>query len=164
MPFFSKCKQKFYFNYFFVFVQIEVHYANHSYNLVCSAINEFVVNDVSNLYFTLTKDRLVEMCYCLIICSYRFSMTVIDIVIFTRLFCDKPESERRRAAQICVYYIVETLLQLIAPITPLLVEEVYLYHPVHAGKIGSIQFLMLIEGETQLYVLIISSLRQETVL
>ncbi|KAE8737525.1 hypothetical protein FOCC_FOCC017012 [Frankliniella occidentalis] len=86
---------------------VKKHYLNHHYNHVCIAINNFVVNDISSLYFTLTKDRL---------------------------YCDEKESERRRACQTVIYYVLETLLEVIAPIAPLLVEEAYLYHPLHSDK------------------------------
>ncbi|KAJ1527403.1 hypothetical protein ONE63_007385 [Megalurothrips usitatus] len=87
--------------------EVNNYYSNHKYNLACTAINNFVVHDVSNLYFTLTKDRL---------------------------FCDDAASEKRRAVQVVIFHILETLLELIAPVTPLLVEETYNFHPLHAER------------------------------
>ncbi|KAK3909408.1 Isoleucine--tRNA ligase, mitochondrial [Frankliniella fusca] len=86
---------------------VKIHYANHHYNHVCIAINNFAVNQVSNLYFNLTKDRL---------------------------YCDEIESGRRQACQTVMYFILETLLEALAPIAPILVEETYLYHPIHTDN------------------------------
>lgn len=61
-------------------------------------------------------------------------MLLQDKMICYRLFCDQAESERRRTCQFVIYHVLETLLELVAPITPLLVEEAYNHHPIHAGN------------------------------
>ncbi|XP_022185794.2 isoleucine--tRNA ligase, mitochondrial [Nilaparvata lugens] len=82
-------------------------YNNYEYNKVCAHIVNFVTNDISAFYCHLVKDRL---------------------------YCDEEDSDRRRAAQLTMDKILQVISRVVAPILPILAEEVYLYHPSKTGK------------------------------
>lgn len=51
-------------------------------------------------------------------------------LILCRLYCEAKDSEYRLSCRKVCFYILETILRALAPITPHLVEEVQTYHPV----------------------------------
>ncbi|XP_054273116.1 isoleucine--tRNA ligase, mitochondrial [Macrosteles quadrilineatus] len=87
--------------------QVMEYYNNFQYNRVCLTLMNFVANEVSSLYCHSIKDRL---------------------------YCDEENSVRRRAAQLVCYHTLNTLTRLVAPILPVLAEEVYSYTPVKVTK------------------------------
>lgn len=74
---------------------------NHNYNISIS-INNFLTNAVSSLYYSIIKDRL---------------------------YCDAADSDRRLSAQNVLLQIFNTVSQIVAPIVPHLVEELYQHLP-----------------------------------
>ena len=78
--------------------------AYHKYDFYkgLSAINKWVNNDFSAFYFETVKDRL---------------------------YADFPEGASRRAAQTVLHHIYRCLQAMLAPITPLLIEETWNYTP-----------------------------------
>ncbi|KAL2352978.1 putative isoleucyl-tRNA synthetase [Cryomyces antarcticus] len=77
-------------------------YASHEFHKATSAIYKYVVNDLSAFYFETLKDRL-------------YAGSVTD----------------RATAQRVVLAIYEELLAMLAPVSPLLVEEVWAFTPEH---------------------------------
>ncbi|KAG8259136.1 Isoleucine--tRNA ligase, mitochondrial [Homalodisca vitripennis] len=82
--------------------QVKELYNTFLYNKVCFTLNTFVANEVSSFYCHLTKDRL---------------------------YCDAEDSNNRRAVQWTLYHTLITLTRLVAPVAPVLAEEVYSYLP-----------------------------------
>lgn len=82
-------------------------YSRFQYNHVCSKLINFITNQVSGLYCHVIKDRL---------------------------YCESEFYEGRRAVQLTNYNIIENILHHVAPILPLLAEEIYMYHPLKTGN------------------------------
>lgn len=89
------------------YLEAQKMYESLQYNKVCLSTLYYVTNVISGLYCHLTKDRL---------------------------YCEEKTSDERKICQHVVSLILEVLLNVIAPITPHLVEEIYLHHPWHAGN------------------------------
>ncbi len=77
-------------------------YHNYDFYKAVNAINKWVNNDFSAFYFETVKDRL---------------------------YADFPEGASRRAAQTVLHHIYRYLQAMLAPVTPLLVEETWNYTP-----------------------------------
>ena len=73
-------------------------YAAYEYHKVYHTINQFCAVDLSSLYIDITKDRM---------------------------YCDAPDSPRRRATQTVMHEILCALCRLLAPITPFTAEEAW---------------------------------------
>ncbi|MGE4294317.1 MAG: isoleucine--tRNA ligase [Campylobacterales bacterium] len=73
-------------------------------------INSFVVVEFSGVYLDLVKDRI---------------------------YCDAPESLRRRSAQSAIYHIARTLLTLIAPVLTYTADEIMEHAPAILKKEGA---------------------------
>ena len=52
-----------------------------------------------------------------------------------RLYCDAESSEKRRSSQTTLYHILMTLVKSVAPIVPMLAEEVCQHHPMQGRSI-----------------------------
>jgi isoleucyl-tRNA synthetase len=77
-------------------------YARYDFTEVITSIHNFCVNELSSFYLDAIKDRM---------------------------YCDKPNSGRRRSAQYACQYILKSLCLALAPILPHTAEEVYLRLP-----------------------------------
>ncbi len=75
-------------------------YANYEFHKVYHTLNQFCAVDLSSLYVDITKDRL---------------------------YCDAPDSPRRRATQQAMRTIFEALTKLLAPILAFTAEEAWSY-------------------------------------
>ena len=75
-------------------------YQQYEFHKVYHGINQFCAVDLSSLYVDITKDRM---------------------------YCDAPQSPRRRATQTAMHEIFETLVRLIAPILVFSAEEAWGY-------------------------------------
>src|SRR6185312_9344470 len=71
-------------------------YAAYEFHKVYHALNQFCAVDLSSLYIDMTKDRM---------------------------YCDAPDSSRRRATQSAMHKILEALCQLLAPILAFTSDE-----------------------------------------
>ncbi|XP_046387789.1 isoleucine--tRNA ligase, mitochondrial isoform X2 [Ischnura elegans] len=92
------------------------HYEAFQYNRVCSAIVNFVTNEVSAVYCHLVKDRL---------------------------YCLPVESNARNSCLRTISEILDVVSKATAPILPHLIEEVYLHHPVPRGDSGFFRWAAL---------------------
>ncbi|NBV41400.1 isoleucine--tRNA ligase, partial [bacterium] len=77
-------------------------------------------------------------------CAVNLSALYLDMVK-DRLYCDAPDSRRRRSTQIAIYHIVNTLIHLIAPILVFTAEDAYRYfnaeeksESIHLGQFPSV--------------------------
>jgi isoleucyl-tRNA synthetase len=78
-------------------------YAAYEFHKVYHTINQFCAVDLSSLYIDITKDRM---------------------------YCDAPDSPRRRATQMAMHRIFDALCRLLAPILVFTAEEAWGYlHP-----------------------------------
>ncbi|KAI9877561.1 MAG: isoleucine-tRNA ligase [Pleopsidium flavum] len=77
-------------------------YQSYNFYKAVNAINKWVNNDLSAFYIETVKDRL---------------------------YADRPEGRSRRAVQTVLYHIFRHLQGMLAPITPLLIEETWDYTP-----------------------------------
>jgi isoleucyl-tRNA synthetase len=78
-------------------------YAAYEFHKVYHTLNQFCAVDLSSLYIDITKDRM---------------------------YCDAPDSARRRATQAAMHRIFEALCRLLAPILVFTAEEAWSYlHP-----------------------------------
>ena len=71
-------------------------YAAFEFHKVYHALNQFCAVDLSSLYVDITKDRM---------------------------YCDRPDSPRRRATQTVMHRVLNALSRLLAPICPFTAEE-----------------------------------------
>src|SRR5213076_476544 len=78
-------------------------YAAYEFHKVYHTLNQFCAVDLSSLYVDITKDRM---------------------------YCDAPDSPRRRATQAAMHRIFDALCRLLAPILVFTAEEAWGYlHP-----------------------------------
>ena len=82
-------------------------YATFEFHKVYHTLNQFCAVDLSSLYVDITKDRM---------------------------YCDRPDSPRRRATQTVMHHVFDTLCRLLAPLCPFTAEEAWN----HAGRAGSV--------------------------
>lgn len=81
-------------------------YNTFDFHIAFHAIHNFCVTDMSNFYLDIIKDRL---------------------------YCEKEDSEVRRAAQTAMYRILSAVARLAAPIISFTAEEIWTYMP-HTSK------------------------------
>jgi len=89
-------------------------YAAFEFHKVYHTINHFCAVELSSLYIDITKDRM---------------------------YCDRPDSPRRRATQFAMHTIYDSLCRLLAPILAFTAEEAWQ----HAGGMGSVHLQLLPE-------------------
>jgi isoleucyl-tRNA synthetase len=82
-------------------------YAAYEFRKVYQTLNQFCAVDLSSLYVDITKDRL---------------------------YCDAPDSPRRRATQTVMHRVFESLTRLLAPILVFTADEAWTF----AGRSGSV--------------------------
>jgi isoleucyl-tRNA synthetase len=75
-------------------------YAAYEFHKVYHTLNQFCAVDLSSLYVDITKDRM---------------------------YCDAPDSARRRATQFAMHRIFDALCRLLAPITVFTADEAWAY-------------------------------------
>ncbi|MEW6182658.1 MAG: isoleucine--tRNA ligase [Bacillota bacterium] len=89
-------------------------YKDYEFHVVQHAIHSFCVVDLSAFYLNVLKDRL---------------------------YCEPPDSIKRRAAQTVLREVLDTLLLLLAPVLAFTTEEIWRYVPVPGKKAASVQLL-----------------------
>jgi isoleucyl-tRNA synthetase len=86
-------------------------FAAFEFHKVYHSINHFCAVDLSSLYIDITKDRM---------------------------YCDAPDSPRRRATQFAMHTIFDALCRLLAPVLVFTAEEAWAYrHPERNGAKGN---------------------------
>jgi isoleucyl-tRNA synthetase len=83
-----------------VIAECRAAYAAYEFHKVYHILNQFCAVDLSSLYIDITKDRM---------------------------YCDAPDSPRRRATQIVMRELFEALCKLLAPILAFTAEEAWRY-------------------------------------
>ena len=82
-------------------------YAAYEFHKVYHTLNQFCAVDLSSLYVDITKDRM---------------------------YCDAPDSPRRRATQMAMHQIFDALCRLLAPILVFTAEEAWGYLGMQATR------------------------------
>ena len=75
-------------------------YEAFEFHKVYHALNQFCAVDLSSLYVDITKDRM---------------------------YCDAPDSPRRRATQTVMHHVIDALCRLLAPLCPFTADEAWSY-------------------------------------
>lgn len=83
-------------------------YGRYEFHTVVHTILQFCINDLSSFYFDIVKDIL---------------------------YCDSPNTMRRRAVQTTLYYIVEDIIKLMAPIMSFSMEDAWRELPDSNGSV-----------------------------
>ena len=86
--------------------KVNAAYCAFDYHIVFHAIHNFCVTDMSNFYLDIIKDRL---------------------------YCEKTDSDNRRAAQTVMYKVLSAISRLVAPILSFTADEIWSYIP-HSSK------------------------------
>ena len=102
----------------FVFT-VKQAYENFQFHHVYKAMADYMSTEVSSFYLDVTKDRL---------------------------YCDKPDSERRKAAQYVLYQIGSSLTKIAAPILCFTAEDVWDHLPKAKGDPDSIHLTTMPSG------------------
>jgi isoleucyl-tRNA synthetase len=77
-------------------------YDSYSFHLISHSIHNFCVVDMSNFYLDIIKDRL---------------------------YCEGKDSRERRSAQSAIYYILDGMVRMLAPILAFTAEEIWSFMP-----------------------------------
>ena len=85
--------------------KVEDAYRNYEFHVISHAINDFCVVELSSFYLDIIKDRL---------------------------YCEAPDGLKRRSAQTALWYILDTLTKMFAPILAFTCDEIWLSMP-HTG-------------------------------
>jgi len=93
-------------------------YAEYRFNSVYHLVNDFCVQDLSNFYLDVAKDRL---------------------------YCSAPDAPERRATQAAMYEAARGLLMVIAPILPHTADEAWAHLPKREGDPDSVHLLLWAE-------------------
>ncbi|MBA2435946.1 MAG: class I tRNA ligase family protein, partial [Chthoniobacterales bacterium] len=94
-------------------------YAAYEFHKVYHTLNQFCAVDLSSLYVDITKDRM---------------------------YCDAPDSPRRRSTQMAMHQIFDALCRLLAPILAFTAEEAWGY----LGRNGSVHLQLFPEPQGNL--------------
>src|SRR5438477_6216746 len=92
-----------------VIAEVRSAYAAFEFHKVYHSINHFCAVDLSSLYIDITKDRM---------------------------YCDAPDSPRRRATQLAMQKIFDALCRLLAPVLAFTAEEAWSYTVAGVGDAG----------------------------
>ena len=102
-----------------VIAECRAAYAAYEFHKVYHTLNQFCAVDLSSLYVDITKDRM---------------------------YCDAPDSPRRRATQFAMHRIFDALCRLLAPITVFTADEAWGY----LGASGSVHLQTFPEPAAEL--------------
>ena len=86
--------------------KVEAAYQDYEFHVISHAINDFCVVELSSFYLDIIKDRL---------------------------YCEAPDGLKRRSAQTALYYILDTLTRMFAPILAFTCDEIWLAMPHREG-------------------------------
>jgi isoleucyl-tRNA synthetase len=101
-----------------VIAECRAAYQSYEFHKVYHTLNQFCAVDLSSLYIDITKDRM---------------------------YCDTPDSSRRRATQTAMHRIFDALCRLLAPITVFTAEEAWSY----VGASGSVHLQLFPEQDAE---------------
>jgi isoleucyl-tRNA synthetase len=93
-------------------------YDDYEFHVIYHALHNFCAVDLSAFYLDILKDRL---------------------------YTSSPESQKRRCAQTAMYYILDAVVKMMAPILPFTAEEVWKFMPKNPGAEKSVHMTIFPE-------------------
>ena len=75
-------------------------------------------------------------------CTLNLSAFYLDI-LKDRLYTSPPKSKARKSAQTVMYYLLDSLVRLMAPLLPITAEEIWAHMPEHSDKVSSVHLVLL---------------------
>ena len=93
-------------------------YDRYEYHIIYHALHNYCTLDLSAFYLDILKDRL---------------------------YTSPPKSKARKSAQTVMYYLLDSLVRLMAPLLPFTAEEIWTHMPEHSDKVPSVHLVLLPE-------------------
>jgi isoleucyl-tRNA synthetase len=97
-------------------------YDQYEYHIIYHALHNYCTLDLSAFYLDILKDRL---------------------------YTSPPKSDARKSAQTVMYFLLDSLARIIAPLLPFTAEEIWGYMPAHSDKAPSVHLALLPEANSQ---------------
>jgi isoleucyl-tRNA synthetase len=97
-------------------------YDEYEYHIIYHALHNYCTLDLSAFYLDILKDRL---------------------------YTSPPKSDARRSAQTVMYFLLDSLARIMAPLLPFTAEEIWEYMPAHSHKASSVHLTLLPEVNSQ---------------
>ena len=97
-------------------------YDQYEYHIIYHALHNYCTLDLSAFYLDILKDRL---------------------------YTSPPKSEARKSAQTVMYFLLDSLARLMAPLLPFTAEEIWEHMPVHREKDPSVHLALLPAANSQ---------------
>jgi isoleucyl-tRNA synthetase len=94
-------------------------YESYEFHTIYHALHNFCTVDLSAFYLDIIKDRL---------------------------YTSPPAVKRRRSAQTVMYYLIDTIVRMMAPILPFTCEEIWKFMPVVTERVQSVHLTLLPEA------------------
>ncbi|MEJ2730723.1 MAG: isoleucine--tRNA ligase [Deltaproteobacteria bacterium] len=97
-------------------------YDAYEYHIIYHALHNYCTLDLSAFYLDILKDRL---------------------------YTSPPKSDARKSAQTVMYFLLDSLARIMAPLLPFTAEEIWAHMPAHGDKVPSVHLTLLPEANTQ---------------
>ena len=97
-------------------------YDEYEYHIIYHALHNYCTLDLSAFYLDILKDRL---------------------------YTSPSKSDARKSAQTVMYYLLDSLARIMAPLLPFTAEEIWEYMPAHSDKVSSVHLASLPEVNSQ---------------
>jgi isoleucyl-tRNA synthetase len=97
-------------------------YDQYEYHIIYHALHNYCTLDLSAFYLDILKDRL---------------------------YTSPPKSDARKSAQTVMYFLLDSLARIMAPLLPFTAEEIWGYMPAHSDKPPSVHLALLPEANSQ---------------
>jgi isoleucyl-tRNA synthetase len=97
-------------------------YDEYEYHIIYHALHNYCTLDLSAFYLDILKDRL---------------------------YTSPPKSDARKSAQTVMYFLLDSLARIMAPLLPFTAEEIWEYLPAHSDKVPSVHLALLPEANSQ---------------
>jgi isoleucyl-tRNA synthetase len=97
-------------------------YDEYEYHIIYHALHNYCTLDLSAFYLDILKDRL---------------------------YTSPPKSDARKSAQTVMYFLLDSLARIMAPLLPFTAEEIWAYMPAHSDKAPSVHLTSLPEVNSQ---------------
>ena len=97
-------------------------YNEYEYHIIYHAIHNYCTLDLSAFYLDILKDRL---------------------------YTSPPKSDARRSAQTVMYFVLDSLARIMAPLLPFTAEEIWEYMPAVSGRESSVHLALLPEVDSR---------------
>jgi isoleucyl-tRNA synthetase len=97
-------------------------YDDYEYHIIYHALHNYCTLDLSAFYLDILKDRL---------------------------YTSPSKSDARKSAQTVMYFLLDSLARIMAPLLPFTAEEIWEYMPAHSDKAPSVHLTLLPEVNSE---------------